>query len=748
MKLSRISGAALLLALCAPAAARADEAPAPSAPVAAGSASAADYSTEIKLLYRIVACAGDDPLPANIDGKVVEAHCKAFLPMMKKYREHYLPMASKLLDEVRPKDVPTTVVYPFGGGDLLSALTTYPDATEVTTMSLEHAGDPRRIRNITPKALEDSLKLIRETIAGLVTANDSKSVNLSKGQRGEIPGQIAFFVVGLALHDMVPVGLSYFKLNDDGTVHLYSEAEISAEEKNMAKSLKNKWVAPDFSETFDNSEIRFLPRGAPAGTPVRIHRHMAANLSDDFLSKDNRILKHLEAKGTVSAMTKAASYLLWNDHFSLVRKYLLSHMAFMISDSTGIPPKFAKAAGFEQLTYGKFERSFLPASEEYNEEFRKLWTSQPERKLPFRYGYIDGEDHFHLLVTRPAANKGASATTPDSNPNPSTGTGTSSPTPAPKVTPASKSPTSTDGGSSMLETPKTPSTSATATASTSTSTSTSTRDGTQQMGIGYPLPDGGVPAEAVTSVPTTPPAGPQVTEKDVVEGGKHWRLFTEHGAIHVWRPQGYVDASAGTALYLHGYYANVDQVWELHHLAAQFRSSGRNALFVVPEAPVGDPDQPAWDDLKSLLSVVTRLTHSRLPDGPVVALAHSGGFRQVVKWLDYPRLAEIILLDGLYNNEDDFRAWLTTSKYSAQHRLVLVSKETADNVESFLENFSNVPVRNSLPERVSELSHAERNAQLLWLNSQYEHMDLVLNNKVIPMLYQLTPLGGLARKAQ
>jgi hypothetical protein len=107
-------------------------------------------------------------------------------------------------------------------------------------------------------------------------------------------------------------------------------------------------------------------------------------------------------------MTKAASYLLWREDFSRVRSYLLSHMVFMISDSTGIPPGYAAKAGFVQETYGTFEVSFLEASERINADFVALWRGQPHRKLPIRYGYIDGakpEGHVHLLVTRkgPAA---------------------------------------------------------------------------------------------------------------------------------------------------------------------------------------------------------------------------------------------------------------------------------------------------------------------------------------------------------
>jgi hypothetical protein len=296
------------------------------------------------------------------------------------------------------------VVYPFGGGDLLSAITTYPDAREYTTLSLEHAGDPRRIHGLAKARLVTSLELIRKTITGLLLHDDSKTENLMKGQRGDIPGQLAFFLIALAVHGYEPSGLRYFRVEPDGSLHYLSEEDISALEKKNAALLKSGWVSPDFSEAFSNAELTFT-RVGQFHEGGRTHRHIAQNLGDAALKKDPGILLHLEKKGPVAAMTKAASYLLWRDDFSLIRSYLLGHATAMISDSTGIPPALAKRAGFVDETWGHFEGSFLPASEPINKEFRELWKSQPERKLPFRYGYIDSSKHSHLLLMRRAEDK-------------------------------------------------------------------------------------------------------------------------------------------------------------------------------------------------------------------------------------------------------------------------------------------------------------------------------------------------------
>ena len=69
--------------------------------------------------------------------------------------------------------------------------------------------------------------------------------------------------------------------------------------------------------------------------------------------------------------------------------------------STGIPPRHAKKAGLEQETYGTFTGAMFKLNATDTKAFIKLWKSQPARKLGFRYGYRDGEDHMHLLITRP-----------------------------------------------------------------------------------------------------------------------------------------------------------------------------------------------------------------------------------------------------------------------------------------------------------------------------------------------------------
>ncbi len=358
----------------------------------------------MRLLYRVAACSGGEPLPEGMDAAVVKAHCDWLVPRMERYRKVYVRVAQPYLANLRPEGLPPVVVYPFGGGDLISALTSYPDATEITTISLEHGGDPQRLRTLTNEQLAKSLELLRRTIRQLLTLDDSASTDLMKLQRGGIPGQLAFFLVGLAVHGQEPVSLRYFKLDPEGQVRYLTAADIASSQATRAHKLDQIWNNPDFSEAFSNLEIGFRTVGAK-DAPVHVHRHIAANLGDKALMERPALLRHLEAKGRVSAMVKAASYLLWMKGFAKIRDYLLTHADFIFSDTTGIPPRYAAKAGFVQETYGSFAGTFLPdfrgrAYQKETAAFIELWQSQPHREIAFRYGYPDVNHRGHLLVTR------------------------------------------------------------------------------------------------------------------------------------------------------------------------------------------------------------------------------------------------------------------------------------------------------------------------------------------------------------
>jgi hypothetical protein len=347
------------------------------------------FTKEIQAAFRVAACAGDDSfIPAGIDKKMVDAHCTTLKSGYEEYRREWIDVAGPFLAKLRPANLPKQVVYPFGGGDLVTALATFPEATELTTISLEIAGDIRGITKTDNKRLEKELATLREHLAKLFLKAHSRTINLDIETRGAVPGEAAFTLAAMAIHGFEPITYRYFDFGDDGSLHYLTDADIAKGEK----SGKTGRAGP-----FANAEIRFKKVGT---NEVRVLRHVAYDLSDASLKSHPQLIKHLDTKPKVSAMTKAASHLLWDDaNFSVIRDWLMTHTDWMISDTTGVPPRIAKKYGFEQDYYGQYEYAEpfgTVNNKDMNEFHEKFKGNAP---IAFRYGYPDNKSHGHIVVT-------------------------------------------------------------------------------------------------------------------------------------------------------------------------------------------------------------------------------------------------------------------------------------------------------------------------------------------------------------
>ncbi len=224
---------------------------------------------------------------------------------------------------------------------------------------------------------------------------------------------------------------------------------------------------------------------------------------------------------------------------------------------------------------------------------------------------------------------------------------------------------------------------------------------------------------------------------ETVEGGKHWRLDTRRGPLHVWVPPGYDRATAGIVVHVHGYNTDVDDAWTRQRLARQFRQSGQNAMFLVPQSPKGNDDPVRWPSVEALVSTV-RGAGLRVPRGAEVLVGHSGAFRSLAAWLGDRRVRQVILLDALYGLDDVFRDYVERGG-----RLVLVSQGTLARAEKFLHGVRGVVMRHRVPLRFAELTKKERRARVLHLVSQYGHAAIMDEGKVLPVVLRLAPLRPL-----
>lgn len=366
----------------------------------------ADFIKEARILYRMVSCSGTIPVfeGKKINPEIIRQHCEIFEPAMKKYALEYVGTMKTFLSGNIPYNHQPVVIYPFGGGDLLSALTTYPDAEEFYTLSLEHGGDISRTNALDDYQLYEGLKSLRNMSENLIalkstpTGTVNTNETLKATQRGNFPFLISLSMLALSIHELEPVSLRYFEFTENGDIHYLNNKGILSKKDTPALPLLEEWTPPDFSIAYSNYELRFKPPGKSG--PVRIYRHIAANLANSHFSPDTPVYKHLVKKGHISAMTKGALYLLWSDDFSNIRNYLIDSIDFMVSDSTGLSPLHIPSSLFHLINFGRFEGIINPPDSlrPHDSAVIELYKNQPYRSLPYRYGYPDKANNPHMIM--------------------------------------------------------------------------------------------------------------------------------------------------------------------------------------------------------------------------------------------------------------------------------------------------------------------------------------------------------------
>jgi hypothetical protein len=214
--------------------------------------------------------------------------------------------------------------------------------------------------------------------------------------------------------------------------------------------------------------------------------------------------------------------------------------------------------------------------------------------------------------------------------------------------------------------------------------------------------------------------------------GTHVRMKTSHGPVHLWWPADYQPANAGVVVYVHGYFTDVDRAWKEHRLARQFEASRLNALFIACEAPDGPKDSVRWLRLDDLLEAVVERVPAGMPEGRVTVVGHSGAHRTITEWLDDTQLDTIVLVDALYGNVDEIRAWLDADPARRLINASALTRRWGDELEAALTDDALVFER--LPSRSTGKMRSARSARMIYVRTSEDHMRLVTAGVAIPTL--------------
>lgn len=356
------------------------------------------FAHEIKLLEQVAACQPGPLLSPPSREALVRKHCRTLAQGLKKFQEKWLTKAIPFFKAQVPPNVSKTIVYPFGGADLVTLLTIFPKAETFTSISLESSGDPRGFQHLSDQGLATELEFLHAKQIQQLSFAHSKTTNLSRLSRAAMTAEQVFSLIALGIHGYEVVDLRFFHLEDDGSMRYLTQQELDSALENLRPG--SRAYRKRSRELFANMELTFqyISMG-PAG-PLKRYRHIKANLVNSAVRKNKALQAYIRAQGRIASLFKAASFLIPQKSFSEIRDLILAQADWMVSDSTGVLPDQARKHGFTIEAFGRYKGAYLDIGEWTNSTFVPFWASRKYQALKFRFGYPDNSRNHHMLIYR------------------------------------------------------------------------------------------------------------------------------------------------------------------------------------------------------------------------------------------------------------------------------------------------------------------------------------------------------------
>lgn len=278
------------------------------------------------------------------------------------------------------------VFYPFSGPDFATVQRMYPDAGRYVLVALQRAGPPPALDSAGAADIAlfftrfgDAWKQFAQI--GFFRTLDLDEEARQQGLRAGTTAPLIAFAVrsGFRIVAVEPVRVN--AAGSDLEIHPGPRAEAA---------------------TWDSVRIS-LER---AGRGIVLD-YLRINLSDKALDAAPGVRAFTERMAGNRTVLKAASHLLQNPRFTIVRDALLARAPSILQDETGIEYTLL-AKTFEVTLYGRFSKPHHLFNQESQRALAQAYASRPDVKpLPFRVSYQRLPEANLQVAVRPKVSSGA-----------------------------------------------------------------------------------------------------------------------------------------------------------------------------------------------------------------------------------------------------------------------------------------------------------------------------------------------------
>ncbi len=326
--------------------------------------------------------------------------CRSFRGHAAAMSQFWDQVRKESLDEIMPwreKNVPealahNSVVYPLSGADYLNANALFPDAPQYLFIALESPGALPDLYRMSEAEREQGLASIRRAVATVASVNYMKSKILRKElSNAYLPGTLPVFLLlaaglGQIVEEVHPVALdSAGRLEESGWV--------------TGTAAPPPFRFRGAAETVHG--LRIVVRD-PERRLSKTLVYLQFRLRSDAVDPRTAEGKFLRRIRNCNTIFKAAVYLLHNDDYDAVCRFVLDRSDLIVQDDSGLPYRLFNSETWEERLFGTYTRipplggiPDPPQQPQLAQRFRE--RSEP-LTFPYGYGVLQGKGKSNLML--------------------------------------------------------------------------------------------------------------------------------------------------------------------------------------------------------------------------------------------------------------------------------------------------------------------------------------------------------------
>lgn len=253
-----------------------------------------------------------------------------------------------------------TVLYPFAGGDAIYPTELFPQADTIILFGLEPIG---RVFDWRQRTIAERADFLSKLSTAVTSSN-----------------RAGFFFT-------LDMGTQFADSTLDGVLHpllMY----LGWRGQVVVSATRFDPQTPSVDRPGDRVArgIRLVTRPATARRETVVE-YIRTDLSDVTLARDSALVAYLRQWHDPVVYLKAASYLLHNAGFSVVRQTLLSEATAVVQDDTGFPLTFLTERFGSVQVFGRYDRTIEIFKDRFQPDLRALYERPGVPPLNLRMGY-------------------------------------------------------------------------------------------------------------------------------------------------------------------------------------------------------------------------------------------------------------------------------------------------------------------------------------------------------------------------